>query len=108
MTSRPQLDGRVAIVTGGSSGIELATAASLIARGARVTLASRHAERLAEAAASLAPSSQVRTCRTDVRNPEDVRDLIDSTVATAGRLDILVNSAGVGAFAPLNEGTEPL
>ncbi len=109
MTTTPQLDGKVAIVTGGSSGIGLALASRLVAHGARVTIGGRRAARLAAARVSLERqmssvvgsqhASHVETCQVDVRDPDQVQRMVDATVASFGGVDILMNNAGVGIFA---------
>jgi ribitol 2-dehydrogenase len=85
------LDGKVAIVTGASSGIGRAVAQELLARGAAVVIAARSRERVEEAAAALGCAGVVA----DVTSAEDVARLIDGTIETHGRIDILVANAGV-------------
>jgi 3-oxoacyl-[acyl-carrier protein] reductase len=89
------VEGRVALVTGASSGIGAATAKTLAAQGAKVALASRRGsdEGIAGALA--------RSC--DVRDPQQVERLVAETVAHFGRLDILVANAGVGAYGDFLE-----
>jgi short-subunit dehydrogenase len=87
MTSRP-----VALVTGGSSGIGLALAERLVARGMLVLLAARGRERL-EAVAARLPGSQPIVA--DVSEPADRERLVEA-VRRHGRLDLLVNNAGIG------------
>jgi NADP-dependent 3-hydroxy acid dehydrogenase YdfG len=84
------VEGRVALVTGASSGIGAATAASLAAQGAKVALASRRGsdEGIAGALA--------RSC--DVRDPTQLEQLVAETVERFGGLDIVVANAGVGAY----------
>ena len=88
------LDGKVAIVTGGSGGIGLASARALAAEGARVVLADLNAEALAGAVAELGDGVAVGAVA-DVSRPEDAQRLTDVAVETFGRLDVLVASAGV-------------
>jgi 3-oxoacyl-[acyl-carrier protein] reductase len=99
MTSAPQLDGRVAIVTGGSRGIGLVTAEALLARGARVAITGRRAEHLQAAQARLAGGDRVLALAADVASESDVDRLMSETVAKFGGLDILINNAGVGRFS---------
>jgi 3-oxoacyl-[acyl-carrier protein] reductase len=99
MTSAPQLDGRVAIVTGGSRGIGLVIAAALLARGARVAISGRSAEHLKQAEAQLQGGGNVLAVQADVASEADVDRLLSDTVATFGGLDILINNAGIGRFA---------
>ena len=93
-----RLEGQAAIVTGASAGIGAATCRALAAEGATVTLAARREERLEELAAELEADHGVETLvvPTDVREEEQVEALVDETVETVGRLDVLVNNAGLG------------
>jgi NAD(P)-dependent dehydrogenase (short-subunit alcohol dehydrogenase family) len=90
--------GEVVLVTGGSSGIGLATAKRFAARGARVVIAARDAARLHAAAAEVAGDS--RGFPTDVTDDSSVRALAESIAETEGRLDVLVNGAGVMELGP--------
>jgi ribitol 2-dehydrogenase len=87
------LDGKVAVVTGASTGIGRAVAAALLGRGARVVIAARSRERLDEAAAALGPGCAAVVA--DVTRAADVRRLIDGTLESHGAIDILVANAGV-------------
>ena len=86
-----QIDGKVAIVTGASGGIGLATARLLGSRGARVVLAARNERALASAAAEIPGSLAVRT---DLRSAQDIRALVERTIKHFDRVDCLVNNAG--------------
>lgn len=90
--------GRVALVTGGGTGIGRATARQLAERGASVLIAGRRLEPLRETAA-LAPSIAVRAA--DVRDEKAVEHLVQDAVDRWGRLDAVVNNAGAFAAAPL-------
>ena len=100
---RLALTGRVAIITGGGTGIGKGTAQLFAARGADLMLAGRRAERLEAVAADIAAETGRRclVTPTDVTIPEQAQALIDATVAAFGKLDILVNNAGKGHHAPL-------
>ena len=100
---RKYLLGRVAVVTGGESGIGRATALRLASLGARVFVGdiTLHDENRAEFA-RCAIASQ----RCDVRSLDELRTLIDSAAKQAGRLDIVVNNAGIGMTKQIDEVSE--
>lgn len=87
-----KLENRVAVVTGGTSGIGAATARVLANEGARVVIAGRSVEKGQELAERL--GGRVKFCRTDVRDEASIRDLIESTAKDLGRIDCLFNNAG--------------
>jgi ribitol 2-dehydrogenase len=87
------LDGKVAVITGASTGIGRAVARELIGHGARVVIAARTRERLDEAAEALGPGCA--TVVADVTRADDVRRLVDTTLESHGGIDILVANAGV-------------
>ena len=94
-----QLEGAVAIVTGASRGLGAAAAEALAAEGVRVVAAARSADALEELAGRCGDG--VRAVRCDMRNPGEVTGLVDEAVARFGRLDCVVNNAGIapaGAF----------
>ena len=102
-----QLDGKVAVVTGGSRGIGRAIVEALLDGGAQVVFSARTAgdvERTAEQLGRRFPS-KTRGVAADVREERDCDRLVAEAMAAFGRLDILVNNAGVGVFAPLAEMT---
>jgi NADP-dependent 3-hydroxy acid dehydrogenase YdfG len=93
----PALADRVAIVTGASSGIGAAMAGALAGAGATVVLAARRVDRLDAVAGSIrATGGAADAIPTDVRDPAAIDRLVDRTVERHGRLDALVNNAGVG------------
>jgi len=90
---------RSALVTGGSSGIGLAIARMLKEEGFELTLASRTAEKVEAAAAELGAAAVAA----DVSKPEDCQSVVEQHVERQGGLDVLVNSAGIGIAARLEE-----
>jgi short-subunit dehydrogenase len=111
MTARQRTDnpaGRpVAVVTGASSGIGRETAFALARRGYVVFAAARRLERLEDVAAECDRLGGVgRAVRTDVAEREQVDALVAAAVGESGRLDVMVNNAGVGLFARVHETSE--
>lgn len=98
------LKGKTAIVTGASSGLGIVFAEALAEMGANLELAARRIEKLNEVASSLKPlSAKARPFQCDVTKQEEVQSLIDDTVKTFGRLDIIINNAGVAAISPATD-----
>ena len=101
-----KIQGSVAVVTGASSGIGLATAALFVQEGARVFVTSRHAEELAAVARHLGHG--VTAVPGDVTKTDDLDRLYATVERDAGRIDILFANAGAGSLAPLGAITEDL
>jgi NAD(P)-dependent dehydrogenase (short-subunit alcohol dehydrogenase family) len=101
-----RLDGRVAIVTGASSGLGVAFAQALAEAGADVVLGARRVDRL-EATAQLVRDAgrRVLTVATDVADPDQCQALVDAAIAEFGHVDILVNNAGIGTAVPATRET---
>jgi NAD(P)-dependent dehydrogenase (short-subunit alcohol dehydrogenase family) len=89
---------RVVIVTGASSGIGLATARLLAEHGAKVALAARSRDKLNRLSMELPDSFAILT---DMRSPEDIRNMVAKVLGHFGRIDVLINCAGRGYDAPL-------
>lgn len=97
--------GRVALVTGASSGIGRATAERLAREGMRVVLAARRADRLETLASALrAEGAEVLAQPTDLRDERSIDALFAAVRARFGGVDVLVNNAGLGHAAPLTSG----
>lgn len=89
-----KLGGRVAVVTGGGSGVGKATAAAFLADGANVVIAGRDADRLHKTAAELGSGADLLAVPTDASDPAQVEALVAAAEKAFGRVDILVNNAG--------------
>lgn len=96
MSSRHRFEGKVALITGGSTGIGLATARSLAAEGAKVAIAARRRDVGEAAAASIADAGgEALFIAADMADTASIRAMVDRTVEIFGRLDIAFNNAGV-------------
>ena len=90
------LEGKVALITGGSKGIGFAIAEALVSQGARVMITGRNAADLERAQARLGP--RALSVSADARLAEEVERAVQATVDGHGGLDVLVNNAGIGIF----------
>jgi 2-dehydro-3-deoxy-D-gluconate 5-dehydrogenase len=98
------LKGRVAIVTGGNGGIGLGMARGLAAAGARVVVAARNADKSKAAVADLASrGGEAYAIETDVADERSVARLVDTIRQRSGRLDILINNAGINIRKPVQD-----
>jgi NAD(P)-dependent dehydrogenase (short-subunit alcohol dehydrogenase family) len=101
-----RLDGRVAIVTGASSGVGVAFAEALAEAGADVALGARRVDRLQETQGVVERAGRRSIAiATDVAKPEDCQRLVDQTMEQLGHVDVLVNNAGIGTAVPATRET---
>ncbi|MDP6665856.1 MAG: SDR family oxidoreductase [Dehalococcoidia bacterium] len=98
-----QLDGKVAIVTGGGTGIGKGIARAFADEGCRVVVAARDLGRLESAAAEIGKADTVVPVQTDVTDEDSVVALFEKTTAQFGRLDILVNNSGIVAGGEIGD-----
>lgn len=99
-----KVEGKVALITGGNSGIGLATAKLFIQEGAKVVITGRRQEALDEAIKEIGGS--VKAILADAGNIATIKEVVANTVAAFGKIDILFTNAGVGKFIPISEITE--
>ena len=99
-----RLDGKVAIVTGASSGLGVHFAEALAEAGADVVLAARRVDRLQGTRELVeARGRRALTVQTDVADPAACQGLVDAAMAAFGRVDVLVNNAGIGTAVPATQ-----
>ena len=101
-----RLEGKVAVVTGGNSGIGLASAKRLQDEGARVAISGRNAKTLSDAAKTI--GNGILTVQADVAKSADLDKLYTEVSKKLGKIDVLFVNAGIYKFAPLNATTESL
>jgi len=98
------IDGKVILITGGSTGIGATTAQMLAQRGARVAIAARRKDRLDEVVAGIAGQGGIARAYTlDVTKKAEVEAVVAAVVADFGRIDVLVNNAGLMPIRPMAE-----
>jgi NAD(P)-dependent dehydrogenase (short-subunit alcohol dehydrogenase family) len=102
------LDGKSILITGGSSGIGLATARLFLEEGAAVTISGRDGRRLAAAAEQVADAGELYTTQGDVASAEDVGAMVDAAVGYGSGLDYVFSNAGIPGVAPLADLDEDL
>jgi NAD(P)-dependent dehydrogenase (short-subunit alcohol dehydrogenase family) len=101
-----RLDGKVAVVTGGNSGIGLASAQRLKEEGARVAISGRNRKTLDEAVALL--GKDVLAVQADVSKLSEIDKFFDAVTKKFGKIDILFANAGIGKFLPFDQTTEQI
>jgi len=89
-----KLEGKVALITGGGTGIGEAIAWRFVEDGAKICITGRRKEMLDKVAQDM-PSDKIVTCAGDVTDPRDVERMIDTIIKFGGKLDVLVNNAGI-------------
>ncbi|MDI7261126.1 MAG: SDR family oxidoreductase [Thermodesulfobacteriota bacterium] len=104
MGASKSLKNKVVLVTGASSGIGAALVRAFSQREARVSLAARRLEKLQEVTLDCESESLCVKC--DVTHAEDRKDLVDQTLKKWGRIDILINNAGIGMYGELEDNSE--
>jgi NADP-dependent 3-hydroxy acid dehydrogenase YdfG len=98
------IKGKVALITGGGTGIGAEVARLLASKGARVAIAARRKDKLDEVASQItAQGGEARSYALDVTNKTQVKSVVDAIVADFGRLDVLVNNAGIMPIRPMAE-----
>jgi NAD(P)-dependent dehydrogenase (short-subunit alcohol dehydrogenase family) len=101
-----RLDGKVVIVTGASSGLGVSFAQGFAEAGADVVLGARRVEKMTGTAALVEQAGRrVHTRKTDVADPDQCQQLVDAAMAEFGRVDVLINNAGVGTAVPATRET---
>lgn len=99
-----KLDGKVALITGGNSGIGLATAKLFVQEGAKVVITGRREEALDQAVSEI--GGNVKSILADAADISKTKEVVEKTVAEFGKIDILFLNAGVAFFTPHAEITE--
>lgn len=95
------IEGKVVVITGASSGLGEAAARALADNGARLVLGARRIERLQQLSEQLGQGTEAAV-QTDVTDPEQVRRLVDHAVERHGRIDVILNNAGLMPHSPLD------
>ncbi|HPX36574.1 MAG TPA: SDR family oxidoreductase [Mycobacterium sp.] len=101
-----RLDGKVVVVTGASSGLGVAFAKGFAEAGADLMLGARRVDKMADTAALVEQAGRrAVTHKTDVADPDQCQQLVDAAMAEFGRVDVLINNAGVGTAVPATRET---
>jgi len=102
-----ELNGKIALITGGTKGIGLAIAEALVSRGASVFLCARDMGDVESVVSRLSDQGKVAGSACDVREEKDVRRVLDECETTFGGIDILINNAGIGIMGKTVEDITP-
>ncbi len=97
------MPGKVIVIVGATGGIGSVLGQKLAQSGNKLVLASRNTQRLTELTSQLSATSSVIGIPTDITSPQQVETLIEKTVTQFGKIDVLVNAAGVGIIKPYNQ-----
>jgi len=98
------IQNKVIVITGASSGLGEETAKYLAEKGARVVLGARRADKLEQIVAEITSKGGAAIYQvTDVANKEQVRNLVETAVSNFGKIDVLINNAGIMPIAPMSE-----
>jgi NADP-dependent 3-hydroxy acid dehydrogenase YdfG len=104
MTKSKNIEGKVVVITGGSSGMGAATSRYLAARGAKIVMGDRTTDRLEKLAQELrSMGAEALGVTTDVTRREKVEALVGAAVKSFGRIDVMINNAGLMALAPIDK-----
>lgn len=109
MTSLFDLTGKVAIITGASSGLGVQFAKALAKQGANIAIVARRLEKLTDVKAEIeALGVKCLALKCDVNNVEEIKNTVATVKEQFGKIDILVNNAGIGLFGPAEEQSDEL
>ncbi len=98
------IEGKVVVITGASSGLGETTARHLASKGASVVLGARRIDNLEKIAKEIRENGgKAEVLKTDVTNVSEVKALVEKAVSSFGKIDVLINNAGLMAIAPLSE-----
>jgi NAD(P)-dependent dehydrogenase (short-subunit alcohol dehydrogenase family) len=101
-----KLEGKIAVVTGGNSGIGLATAKLLRQEGAKVAISGRHQDTLSSAKKEI--GGETLAIRSDVSKPGDLDAFFSKVAEAFGKIDVVFANAGIAKFAPIGDSPESL